>query len=83
MLKYATNQKHSMTKTIQNLSINYIKSFTIEHPRTSCKLPKTIRQAKKVSQAGGTGNNSTSFYIVQKQKLIFFWMKKGKRKTAK
>ena len=73
MLKYATNQKHSMTKTIQNLNINYIKSFTIEHPRTSCKLPKTIRQAKKVSQAGGTGNNSTSFYIVQKQKLIFFF----------
>ena len=61
-----------MTKNTQNLNINYIKSFTIEHPRTSCKLSKTIRQAKKVSQAGGTGNNSTSFYIVQKQKLIFF-----------
>ena len=30
-----------MTKTIQNLNINYIKSFTIEHPRTSCKLSKT------------------------------------------
>ena len=36
--------------TIENPNIIDIKSVTIEHPKTSCKLSKTIRQAKKFSQ---------------------------------
>ena len=37
-----------------------IKSVTIEYPKTSRKLFKTIRQAKKVSQISGAGKDYTS-----------------------
>ena len=32
-----------------------IKSVTIQHPKTSHKLSRSIRQAKKVSQVSGAG----------------------------
>ena len=47
-------------KTLENPNIIDIKSVTIEHPKTSNKLSKTIRQAKKVSQVGGAGKNCSS-----------------------
>ena len=34
------------------------KSVIIEHPKTSPKLSKVIRQAEKVSKVGDTGKNS-------------------------
>ena len=37
-------------KTFENSSIFNIWSVIIEHPKTSHKLSKTIRQAEKVSQ---------------------------------
>ena len=47
-------------KTLENPNIIDIKSVTIEHPKTSNKLSKTIRQAEKVSQVGGAGKNCSS-----------------------
>ena len=41
-------------KTIDKTKTVDIKSVFIEHPKTSCKLPKTMKQAKKV----GFGKNS-------------------------
>ena len=37
-------------KALENSNIFYIWSVFIEHPKTSHKLSKTIRQAEKVSQ---------------------------------
>ena len=42
-LKIITQQP----KPIQNLNVTDIKSITTEHPKTSRKLSKTIKQAKK------------------------------------
>ena len=36
------------TSTFKNLNIVDIKSIITEHPKTSHKVPKTIRQAEKV-----------------------------------
>ena len=44
-------------KTFENPNIVNIKSVIIEHPKTSHKLFKTIRQAVKISQVG-SGNSS-------------------------
>ena len=46
-------------KAIENTSIADIKSVIIEHPKTSHKLSKIIRQAEKVSQIG-SGKSSNS-----------------------
>ena len=48
----------------------------MEHPKTSCKWSNTIRQSKKVSQAGGAGKNSTSPLYSEMTKTKFFWWKK-------
>ena len=45
---------------MENPNIINIKSVTIEHPKTSRKLSKTIKQAKKFSQVGGAIKNFTS-----------------------
>ena len=50
-----------------------IKSVITDHPKTSHKLPKTIRQAKKV------GFNST---LYSKTKSKFFEQKKYKNKKT-
>ena len=47
-------------KAIENPNIFDMKSVTIEYLKTSRKLSKTIRQAKKVFQAGGAGKNYNS-----------------------
>ena len=46
MIKMITKQR----KTIENPNILDKKSFIIEHSKTSNKLSKAIRQAKKFSQ---------------------------------
>ena len=51
----------------KNPKIVDIKSIIIEHPKNSCKLLKTIKQAKKVS----SGKNPTILYIEQKGKKNF------------
>ena len=48
----------------------------MEHSKTSCKWSNTIRQSKKVSQAGGAGKNSTSPLYSEMTKTKFFLMKK-------
>ena len=47
-------------KAIENPNIFDMKSVTIEYLKTSRKLSKTIRQAKKVFQVGGAGKNYNS-----------------------
>ena len=58
-------------KTLEIPNIIDTKSITIEH-QTSCKLSKTIWQAKKVSQACGAGKNSTSPLYNEMTKNYFF-----------
>ena len=50
MIKKLMKQPEIITyqpKSIENPDIIHIKWVTIEHPKTSCKLSKTIGQAKK------------------------------------
>ena len=49
-----------------------MKSVTIEHPKTTHKLFKTITKAEKASQVGGAGKQN----VKVKQKMKKFWMKK-------
>ena len=59
--------------TLKSPNIIDIKSVTIEHPKTSHKLSKTIKQAKKCDQVGGSDNSSTSpFYSETKKKEKIF-----------
>ena len=44
-------------KTIENPNIVDIRSAIIKHLKTSHKLPKSIKQAKKVSQVSGAGKD--------------------------
>ena len=44
-------------KTIENPNIVDIRSAIIKHPKTSHKLSKSIKQAKKVSQVSGAGKD--------------------------
>ena len=48
-------------KTIENSNIADIKSFTIEHPKPSRKLSKTIRQTEKVPNADAVKTSYTPF----------------------
>ena len=45
-------------ETTENPNIIYQKPVIIEHPKTSHKLCKAIRQAEKVSQVSSAGKNS-------------------------
>ena len=50
-------------KSIESPSIADMKSVTLEHPETSHKLSKCIRQSKKVFQVGsGKRSNSASYW---------------------
>ena len=60
MIKMITKQR----KTIENPNILDKKSFIIEHSKTSNKLSKAIRQAKKFSQRSGASKNSLSRYLL-------------------
>ena len=44
-------------KTTENPNIVDIRSAIIKHLKTSHKLPKSIKQAKKVSQVSGAGKD--------------------------
>ena len=54
-------------KVIENLNIVDIKYKIIEHPKTSHKLSKTVRQAEKASQVG-SGKVLIARYIVKQKK---------------
>ena len=69
-------------ETIEKQNIIDIKSVTIEHPKTSCKLSKINRQAKKVSQLGDAGRNLTSCLYSETAKTEFF-MKERLQKMQK
>ena len=47
-------------KTVEKPNIITIRSVTIEPPEISCKVSKTRRQAKNVSQVGASGKKSAS-----------------------
>ena len=49
-----------LPKTTEKTNIIDLKSVTIEHPKTSRKIFKTIRHTKKVSQVSGAGRDSIS-----------------------
>ena len=54
-------------KALEIPNIVDIKSVTIENPKTSHKLSKTIRQAEKISQAGAVKNCNSPLYIETKK----------------
>ena len=47
-------------KALENPSTIDIKAVTVEHPKCSRKLAKSIRHAEKVSQGSGADKNSNS-----------------------
>ena len=63
-------------KTIEILNITDTKSVTVEHVKNSCKLSKTIRQAKNVFQVGNASKNSNSPFYSEATKTEIFLMKK-------
>lgn len=59
-------------KSIENWNIVDFKYIAIEHPKTSPKLSKTVRQAKKIS----SGKNSPSILNSETTECeYFFWLK--------
>ena len=64
------------SKTLEKPDIADIKSVITEHPKTSHKLSKTIRQAEKVSQVSGADKNSDSSLYGKIKKVKVFWMEK-------
>ena len=64
------------SNTFENPNLVDIKSIITEHPKTSDKLSKTIRQAEKV------GSNSF-LYSDTKKKRKFFKQKKCKNKKTR
>ena len=58
-------------KTFENPNIADIKLVIIEHPKTSHKLSKTMRQAEKASQVGsGKSSNSSLYSDTKKVKIL-------------
>ena len=68
---YSKTQNFWKPKTFENPNTVDVKSATIEHPETSLKLPKSIRQAKKLSQEG-SGKNYNSLWYSQTKKVKIF-----------
>ena len=58
-------------KTFENPNIVDIKLVIIEHPKTSHKLSKTIRQCEKVPQIGSGKSSNSSLYSDRKKVKIF------------
>ena len=73
-------------KAIENPNNVDIKSIIIEHPKTSHKLSKTIRQTDKVSQVGFHKISNTPLYSKTKKREHFLKnenkIKKNKRMTC-
>ena len=70
---------------IENQNIMDIKSVTAEHPKTSHKLFKTIRQAKKILHVNYGYKNSTSSLNSQtaKPENLFNGTKSVKKQNSK
>ena len=66
-------------KSYKNPNIFGIKSAVIEHPKTSHKLSKIIKQVKKVSQIGGADNHLHS----ETKKNENFWKEKNVKITKR
>ena len=60
-----------------------VKSVTVEHPKTSRNLSKTLRRAEKVSKASRDEKNSASTLYVEKtpSDFFFFWWNKDYKKS--
>ena len=69
-------------KTLENSNIADIESVTIEHPKTSRKLSKTPRQAKKVSLEGSGKSSNIPLYSETKKGEKYLDVKKTKRSHA-
>ena len=63
-------------KTIENPNVIDKKSVTLEHPKISHNLSKSLRQAKKIPQVSSAGKNSTSLLYKKRTKTEFFLMEK-------
>ena len=70
-------------KTIVKQKIVDMKSVTIDHPKSTRKLSKTISLAKKVSEEGRAGKNSTVPLYCEMTKAEVFLMKKKIVKNRK
>ena len=57
---------------MENPNIADTKSVIIEHPKTSHKLSKTVRQAEKVSQVSSGKRSLIALYIVIQKKVKIF-----------
>ena len=55
-----------------------VKSVTVEHPKTSCNLSKTLRRAEKVSKASRDEKNSASTLYVETTQSDFFFFDETK-----
>ena len=55
-----TKRITQQSKPIESPNIIVLKSVTIDHPKTSHKLSKTITWGKKISAVVGAGKNSNS-----------------------
>ena len=64
------------SKICRNPNVADTTSVTIERPTTSHKLPKTIRQSKKLSQIVGVSKNSDSSLYSERTKHESFLDKK-------
>ena len=69
-------------KTLENPNIADIESVTIEHPKTSRKLSKTPRQAKKVSLEGSGKSSNIPLYSETKKGEKYLDVKITKRSHA-
>ena len=69
-------------KTLENSNIADIESVTIEHPKTSRKLSKTPRQAKKVSLEGSGKSSNIPLYSETKKGEKYLDVKITKRSHA-
>ena len=57
-------------KTIKKSNTVYLKSVTIEHPKTPRKGSKAIRQSQKVSKVRGTCKNSVRLLYSEAKKCL-------------
>ena len=70
-------------KSLENSNIVDIKLVTIQHPKTSCKLSKAIRQAEKISQVSGDGKYSDSPLYIETKKSENFLNEKNVKVTKR
>ena len=69
------NKNTHQPKVLENPNIIDIKAVTIKHPKSSCKLSKTIRQLKKFPKLMVLAKFLLIFYIVKGQNVEIYLMK--------